>query len=381
MKKLSIVLICIFVLSGCKPAEVTENPAAETAAETATETVTPPASETTALPTESDGPLLYSDDFSDETSGWEAPDDSASKFFYFNGEYHIRVVQNASFYFMTSEETFDKGVFSVELRHVSGNDLTTGGMLIWNYRDNSNFLALSITDDGTFVVHRYLVGEYYQVSLPIQSAALYTFDESNKITIVFYNGISDIYINDQFVYSFTDDILSHGSVGLGAYPDVESGVEVAFDNLTVYRYDPQSLYTPVRPQSTATPQYRSITWQELVDFLTADHINWNQYDLETYNCMDFAIDLVENAAAQNIKAHIVGVDFVGQEFGHAFVVFDTSDRGEVFVEPQGDNTYSNVVIGNDLCDDWGQAACMGVIANIEYYGECDHQHNCTLLNP
>ena len=95
MKKLSIVLICVFLLSGCKPAAVLEN----SATEMATETITPLASETAALVIESDDPLLYSDDFSDDTSGWEAPDDSASKFFYFNGEYHIRVIQNASFYF------------------------------------------------------------------------------------------------------------------------------------------------------------------------------------------------------------------------------------------------------------------------------------------
>jgi len=63
---------------------------------------------------------------------------------------------------------------------------------------------------------------------------------------------------------------------------------------------------------------------------------------------------------------------------HALVEFDTSDRGPVFVEPQGDNTYSNESVGNNLCEDWGKYPCMGVISNIEYFGECVHTHSCTV---
>ena len=54
---------------------------------------------------------------------------------------------------------------------------------------------------------------------------------------------------------------------------------------------------------------------------------------------------------------------------HALVEFDTSDWGPVFVELQGDNTYSNVSVGNNLCEDWEKYPCMGVISNIEYFGE------------
>ncbi len=51
----------------------------------------------------------------------------------------------------------------------------------------------------------------------------------------------------------------------------------------------------------------------LVQFLIDDHTNWREYDMETYNCMDYAIDLVANARNENLKAWMVGVYFYDQE--------------------------------------------------------------------
>ncbi len=128
--------------------------------------------------------------------------------------------------------------------------------------------------------------------------------------------------------------------------------------------------------STPATAYRQITWMELVKFIEDDHTNWNRYDPVHYNCLDYAVDLVANAEKQNIKAWIVVVEFYDQSVGHAFVGFETSDRGVVFIEPQGDNTYTNPKVGQYLCDDWGVYACMGKIKSIEYM-QCDHSRYCT----
>ncbi|MEW6092859.1 MAG: hypothetical protein AB1531_02730, partial [Chloroflexota bacterium] len=52
-----------------------------------------------------------------------------------------------------------------------------------------------------------------------------------------------------------------------------------------------------QPTLTMTPTtyYRPVTWMELVDFISDDHTNWNEYDLVDYNCLDYAVDLVANA--------------------------------------------------------------------------------------
>jgi len=350
-----------------------------------TSTATPIPQEKQTIPTQQmqseNSDLLLSDDFSDMNSGWEAEDSNTSRYYYSDGEYIIEANNNPSYFFIVNNDSYNDGVFSISMRHLSGDPDETGGMVFWRYQDNNDFYAMTVTADGEFSIHRFLHGKYDLISLPIKTPLLKTGDQSNKITIVFHGITSEIFINDQFAYSFNDPSLPNGKIGMGASPARSSAVKVAFDDLSVYKYDPGSPFTPEMPEPTPAPNYQPINWSQLVQFLADDHTNWHEYDLDTYNCVDYAVDLAAAAERQNIKVRLVGVDFVGQDTGHAFVEFDTTDRGPIFVEPQGDNTYSNVKIGNDLCDDWGKYECMGVISDIQYFGACDHQHNCTVSLP
>jgi len=134
------------------------------------------------------------------------------------------------------------------------------------------------------------------------------------------------------------------------------------------------------PSNTPAPSYRSIDWMELVSFLEKDHTNWNQYVPGKYVCLDFAIDLAANAGKQDIKTWIVLVEFTGGGPGHAFVAFETTDRGIIYVEPQGDNTYSVVEVGKPLCDEWGVYECMGTVSSINY-AQCDSARQCVQFTP
>ena len=133
-------------------------------------------------------------------------------------------------------------------------------------------------------------------------------------------------------------------------------------------------------RSTPTIAYRPVTWKELVSFISDDHTNWNKYDPNYYVCLDFSTTLVENARKQNVKAWIVGVDFYNQTDGHAFVAFETTDLGVVYIEPQKDYRYVNPVVGKPLCDAVYGTTCMGIISSIEYV-QCDHLHRCTKYSP
>ena len=328
-------------------------------------------------PTDDPEVLLF-DDFSDLNSGWEAEDSEVSRYYYSEGEYFIEAFNDLSYYYIVSGDSFQDGILQVETRHVSGDVETTGVMVFWRYLDEDNFYALTVYGNGSYNIHRFLHGTYGLISLPTISPALKTGEETNKIIVSMHGDTTEIFFNDIFAYSFSDPAIKAGSVGLGVSPDRSSPVSYAFDNLAINTYHEDSNYLPIKPEPTPIPEYRSITWAELVQFLADDHTNWHEYDLETYNCVNYAVDLAVGAEQERIKTRLVGVDFIGQETGHAFVEFETSDRGIIFVEPQGDNTYSNVKLGNLLCDDWGEFECMGVIDKIHYFGACDHEHHCTV---
>ena len=134
------------------------------------------------------------------------------------------------------------------------------------------------------------------------------------------------------------------------------------------------------PSNTLTGSIHSITWADLVSFLEKDHTNWHPYIPGKYTCLDFSTDLVANATKQDIKAWIVAVDFTDGGPGHAFVAFETTDRGIVYVEPQADDTYPIVAVGKNLCDAWGVYQCMGTVTSIQFL-QCDKSHYCTKYTP
>jgi hypothetical protein len=132
--------------------------------------------------------------------------------------------------------------------------------------------------------------------------------------------------------------------------------------------------------NTPTVAYRPISWSELVKFLEDDHTNMNAYDADNYVCLDFAADLVESAGKQNIKAWIVATDFYNLDAGHAFVGFETTDKGVLYIEPQSDIPYASLATGKPLCDAWTGTSCVGIVAIIRYV-ECDQLHVCRYYTP
>lgn len=75
-------------------------------------------------------------------------------------------------------------------------------------------------------------------------------------------------------------------------------------------------------------------WDELMSFLEMDDTDEQPYIEGSFVCADFAEMLHNNAEASGIKAAFVGVDFVVGE-GHALNAFNTTDRGQVYVDCTG----------------------------------------------
>ena len=83
------------------------------------------------------------------------------------------------------------------------------------------------------------------------------------------------------------------------------------------------------------------TYRELKEFLAGDKTDSNLFIKGEYVCFDFAAELNNNAEANGIRAAYVRIR--AKEWGHAVVVFETVDRGLVFIEPQSDKDIEMVV--------------------------------------
>ncbi|MCD6567561.1 MAG: hypothetical protein J7K94_02335 [Dehalococcoidia bacterium] len=86
------------------------------------------------------------------------------------------------------------------------------------------------------------------------------------------------------------------------------------------------------------------TWEELMQFISDDNTDKCQYIPDLYVCGDFAETLHDNAERAGIRCAWVAVHFAGEdEEAHALNVFNTVDRGIVFVDCVGEREGSLVL--------------------------------------
>lgn len=123
------------------------------------------------------------------------------------------------------------------------------------------------------------------------------------------------------------------------------------------------------------------TYNELVDFILRDNTDKRTYSPGSFVCADFAETVHNNAEAQGIKAGWVTIDFVEDSRGHVCNVFNTTDRGLVFIDctssypPSGGDWDStvNLEIGSEYIPhhinsyDNSYYDSMGIVSNYRIY--------------
>jgi len=92
---------------------------------------------------------------------------------------------------------------------------------------------------------------------------------------------------------------------------------------------------------------RNPTYDELVEFIKSDLTNETPYEMYGYSCLDYARDVHNNAEAAGIRAGLVIVN-QNSEWGfqkHALNVFDTVDKGLIFIDCTSYDMRAHVVVG------------------------------------
>jgi len=239
--RLLILAFSICLLAACAPsaqasqAAVAQTQAAWTPTPTSTIASTP-------IPTLTPGPtpvpvVLYSDDFSNDQSGWIQTNNAGVKFQYSGGQYVISRPKGILSMSWAAYQNFSDAVLTVDAALVSSDSSQTGQVVLWRYVDENNYYWLQLTGDGQLLIGKEYKGESQILYGWAPSYAIHTGQQINKIAIAFGGGTSAIYINNQYVTSIQDSSFTSGEIGLGAFSGETSAVEVSFDNLVIYKID------------------------------------------------------------------------------------------------------------------------------------------------
>lgn len=188
-------------------------------------------------PAATQSPVLFQDDFSSSSSGWDRTNyDDGSVTDYVDGGYHILV--NADYASVWANPGISVADVSVETDAVIRGGVEDNEFgVICRYVDESNFYAGSISSDGFYAIVKIEDGEFgYVGSEGMQPSDLINLgDQVNRVRLDCVGSRLTLYVNGTELISASDSTFGSGDVGLYAGSFSTPGIDIYFDNFVAQR--------------------------------------------------------------------------------------------------------------------------------------------------
>jgi hypothetical protein len=183
------------------------------------------------------GAILFSDDFSSTTSGWDQTEADDYKTAYNNGAYQIVVNKTLSDAWSNPGNfNFTDVRIEVEATKYGGSDNNDYG-IICRYVDTTHFYFAALSSDGYYGILKMSDGEYSVIGREnlIPSDLINLGTATNHIRFDCVGSSLTLFINGSQVDQQTDTDYTSGNVGLIAGTYDEAGTDILFDNFYVYQ--------------------------------------------------------------------------------------------------------------------------------------------------
>jgi len=178
--------------------------------------------------------VLFQDDFSDTSSGWDRVDAAEGVTDYTNGGYRIFVDQTQHDYWGNPGLDFSDVRVEVDATKVAGPDDNDLGVLC-RYQDAQNFYAFYISSDGYASINKVEGGNQEQLGSEkwLETSAVRQGNATNRIRADCVGDSLTLYANGELVHMISDSTFASGDVGLIAGTFSEAGTDILFDNFVV----------------------------------------------------------------------------------------------------------------------------------------------------
>jgi hypothetical protein len=179
------------------------------------------------------GSVLFQDDFSSPTSGWDRVKYAEGIMDYDGGSYHMQVNAPQANFWSTPHKDFHDVRLEVDAGKLGGPDENRIGLICRS--DGQSYYFFIISSDGYYGVGLFqnrratLLGQ----SAMQPSSDINTGAAINHLRVDCTGADLAAYVNGVRVASVRDPTLSHGDVGVLAGAFGEPGVDIVFDNFAV----------------------------------------------------------------------------------------------------------------------------------------------------
>jgi S1-C subfamily serine protease len=173
----------------------------------------------------------YSDDFSNEGSGWDVYSTETGSAYYSNGEYILEDIGGDVYYYAQPYLTFDnvEMSFDVHVTENNGTDLNEIDLICRNVDPNNNY-EFRLFNDGNVGISKWLDGEYI-VLVDLNPAGI-DWSLPHHVTVTCNGNQLAMSVDGNVVAQTTDDNFATGGVALAVYNPNAEGTRfvAAFDN-------------------------------------------------------------------------------------------------------------------------------------------------------
>lgn len=183
---------------------------------------------------ETSGSLLFQDNFSDPSSGWDRIRTEQGMTDYDGESYRVVVNTPNADYWANPGLNFTDVSVEVDAAKINGPDDNNLGLLC-RYQNRENFYFLIISSDGYYGIGKVEDGNQVLIE-PEQmypSAVILEGNQNNHLRAVCDGNQLTLYVNGIKVAETEDQSFLEGDVGLIVGTFDQPGVDVVFDNLIV----------------------------------------------------------------------------------------------------------------------------------------------------
>jgi hypothetical protein len=183
--------------------------------------------------------ILFQDNFSDVSSGWDRSHNEYGLTDYADGSYRINVIQTDAFFFANPYKTFQNDVhIEVDATKTAGPDDNAFGVqcryqdvdnYYYFYISSDGFVGIGIDNAGTKTIISSSDGNMAPDSNINQGAA------TNHLRADCIGSTLTLYVNGTQTATATDSTFTGGDVGLIAKTFKAAGTDIMFDNFFVYQ--------------------------------------------------------------------------------------------------------------------------------------------------
>jgi hypothetical protein len=181
--------------------------------------------------------VLFSDDFSSISNNWDKAKDQNMTTDYYNNAYRILVdVANYDAWANPDELSFTDVQIEVDATKNSGPDTNDFGV-ICRYKGKDGYYYGTIASDGYYGIYKKTAAGGNQLGAggELFSDKILTGAATNHIRFDCVGSTLTLYANGIQLEQETDTTYKDGNVGLIAGTYTETGTDILFDNMFVYK--------------------------------------------------------------------------------------------------------------------------------------------------